>query len=315
LQIVKNTLKKLGLHRLYQFLHTIFFLLPRVLCEETKLILTLLTNGRYAKDEDVVLASLRTCAHIIDKGLQADNWQPDRAISFYSECVKNIKQLEKSTLNSDDSYKWAKEKVLEYEKVQETSSPLHLDYSNIHNNEHTRQLLRDIITSRRSVRSFLNKSVDADVLKELVSVVNWASSSCNRQPIVLHITQQRELVRKCLNQCAGSTCFSEIEPPCFIAVCVDIRFYRLADRHVFIVDGALGIQNLLLFAHTYGIEGTVLNWMQATRREEKKLREMLAIPKYERIIFNIALGYPSKAMPAPGRKEVTKTYHIQVKAK
>ena len=310
MSIIKKTLKLFQVHRLYQFFHNRVYMAARAVWEEVGLITLLLRNTKYSSDDEVILASLRTKTHILDKGLQSDYWMPNRGKTVYNECVKRLNLLSDSPLKSDPSYQWAKGKILEYEKAQRLKRGESSDYIPIHDNVKTRGLLCEIIKTRRSVRFFLDRPIQADVLEKLVDVVNWGPASCNRQPIVLHVTQKRGLIRRCVEQCAGWTCFSEIGPACFIAVCTDMRFYELADRHLHLIDGTFGIQNLLLLAHTYGIEGTVLNWMCATKRQNRTLRKLLDIPKYQKIIFNLVLGYPAKAAHPPGRKEVDRTYKL-----
>ena len=74
------------------------------------------------------------------------------------------------------------------------------------------------------------------------------------------------------------------------------------DRHLLYIDASLGVQNMLLLAHSQGIEGTILNWMHHTQREEAILRKVLDIPEYYQIVLNLIIGYPVKSVPAPGRK-------------
>jgi nitroreductase len=109
-----------------------------------------------------------------------------------------------------------------------------------------------------------------------------------------------------MKQCAGSAGFSTYIP-CFISVCAEDTYYGLSERHMPLIDVTFGMQNLLLAAHSYGIEGTVLTWMFATRHQERELRRILDIPKEHRIVYNMALGYPKAWPPAPGRKSVEST--------
>lgn len=298
------------LRKLYTWFYTVIVQPFNALIQDISLIyLHVVAEKRYL-DDDVLLTKFRTNAHILDKGLQTDDWTAGRAVGKYKFCIELLKCLEHSKLVDDSSYNWALSKVQEYESAQAGKIPKQKDYIPIHNDVKTREMLLEIIKSRRCVRFFCNRPIEKQVLEQLIEVVNWSPISCNRQPAMLHITQNTELIRKCLKLCAGSTCFSEISPPCFIAVCADMRVFNVLDRHTPIIDVSLGIQNLLLLSHTYGIEGTILNWMQAGRKENKALRHFLEIPKYQRILFNIALGYPAKLPPVPGRKDVVRTYKM-----
>jgi len=118
----------------------------------------------------------------------------------------------------------------------------------------------------------------------------------------------------CLNQCAGATCFSKTNfnkaRPCFISVCADARLYMIQDRYLPLIDVSLGLQNMLLLAYSQGIEGTILNWMHHTAKEDSILRKTLNIPGYYLIAFNVLIGYSDKAVPVPKRKSRDLAYEI-----
>ena len=90
-----------------------------------------------------------------------------------------------------------------------------------------------------------------------------------------------------------------------------MRIYVAKNRHLSLIDVTLGIQNMLLGAHAFGLSGTILNWMRATKQENENLRNLLDIPSYHRILYNMVLGYPSKWPPAPGRKGLRLTCNIR----
>ena len=104
-----------------------------------------------------------------------------------------------------------------------------------------------------------------------------------------------------MKQCAGATCFGEVLP-CFIAVCADTRSYMIQDRNLAYIDVSLGLQNMILLAHLQGIEGTTLNWMHHTKREDAILRRTLNIPEHDLVVVNFVMGYSAQSTLAPGRK-------------
>lgn len=258
---------------------------------------------RYADDPEVLLAALRTSAHILDKSLQADNWEIGRGRAQYETLCKYVERLRNSTLTSDPSFRWALDKKREYEQLQKhtpkNSQPYLCSEAGINKNQ-----LLQLIRSRRSIRLFKEKQIEPDILKELADVVSWSATSCNRQPVKLFITQNPEKISKCVQQCAGATCLGKTIP-CFIAVCVDTCFYMLKDRNLPFIDASLGLQNMLLMAHLQDIEGVPLNWMHHTRREDKILRQTLGIPNYYLVVLNLILGYPVHSAPVPARKANT----------
>ncbi len=257
---------------------------------------------RYFNDPEVLLAAGRTNAHILDKSLQADNWEIGHGKMQYETLCQCVDQLKSSSLTSDPSFRWIIEKKQEFEDSQQNrpkESQLHLFNCTGISKSQFLQLIR----GRRSNRLFKENQIEPDILKDFADVVSWSATSCNRQSSKLFVTQNSEKITTCLQQCAGATCLGKIIP-CFVAVCADLRFYSPQDYCLPFIDASLGLQNMLLLAHLQGIEGVPLNWMHHTYREEKILRKTLGIPNYYAIILNVILGYPLHSAPIPSRKDV-----------
>lgn len=284
-----------------------YSVVPGAQIRELRRILALIRcRRRYADDAEVRLCQLRTSAHVLDKGLQADKWEPGRGKAQYETLCRHVDRLKDSAFNADPSYKWALQKKAEYEEKQR-SGMRYQHSSKPASTAVSKNDLLHLIQSRRSIRSFEHRPIESEILEELANVVDWSPTSCNRQPAKLFMTQNPEKVATCLRQCAGATCLGAATP-CFIAVCADTRCYMIQDRNLPFIDVSLGLQNMLLMAHLQGIEATIMNWMHHTRKEETNLRETLDIPEYYVIIMNLILGYPKYTSPAPGRKSTNLAY-------
>jgi len=272
-----------------------------LLYRELRRVLSLIRVKRqYRDDPEVLLSEVRTLAHVVDKGLQVNNWESNRSRGPYAQLCSHIEKLKDSSVNGDPSYLWAMTKKCEYECAQETGRvKWHGDTNERGTIE--KDALFGLIKTRRSARRFEDRQISHETLRGLADVTSWAPTSCNRQPSKLFITQSPERIALCVRQCAGATCLGDVIP-CFIAVCADSRFYALEDRNLPFVDVALGLQNLLLMAHVQGIEGTVLNWFHHSREEDTILREVLGIPGYYLIVANLVIGYCTETGPVPGRK-------------
>jgi nitroreductase len=305
---VKNIFKSIIGERFISF-YRAYSSVPVMLFFDLQRILSFIhCRRRFANAPEVLLSSLRTSAHIVDKGLQVDNWEVGHSRARYFQLCKEIEGLKNSLLNDDPSYQWAVEKRNEYEHAQKIGQ---INLHSIKDSQITfgKSDLLKLIRSRRSIRTFQNRPIDTESLKELAGIVNWAPTSCNRQPTKLFITQNPEKVATCLAQCAGATCHGK-EVPCFIAVCADTRFYMVKDRNLPFIDVSLGLQNMLLMAHVQGLGGTILNWQHHSIKEETALRKALGIPEYYSIIVNLIMGYYEKSVPIPGRKGDDLTYSI-----
>jgi nitroreductase len=281
-----------------------YFLVPRLLFNELLRLNSLIRNRqKYISDPEVKLASIRTRAHIVDKGLQAFNWEVGRGRNPYLQLCREIDTFKGLDLIQDPSFLWALQKRSEYEVFQKNGKILVETSNKSTQSTFDKNELLNLIKSRRTVRTFDDKIIDTEILKEFADVINWSPTSCNRQPAKLFFTQNAEKVIKCINQCAGATCFSDVTP-CFVSVCADTRFYKIIDRDLPFIDVSLGIQNMLLLGHAQGIGAAILNWMHHTSEEDATLRETLEIPDYYSIIFNLIMGYSSECPPVPLRKNI-----------
>lgn len=283
---------------------------PYALCRDFCFILRFVWQehcNRRNPPDNVLLANFRTAAHILDKGLCCESWEPGRSRTAYARAMHLREQIDtRSAAAKDPSYRWAVDRIRAYELAQERGSSDEYGARPEPPSKETRELYINFLRSRRSVRCFARDAIPRETLEELAMVSQWAPCSCCRQPIILHIAESEEQVKSCLDQCAGATGFSEYVP-CFVSVCVDTRFYSLVDRHLPLIDAALGVQSFVLAAHAHGIACTILNWMHATRREEGRLRSLLDISPHEKIVLNLAMGYPVVMPPEPGHKGLEQT--------
>lgn len=288
-----------------------YCMLPVLLWQELRrMIIHIETPKQHADSPEVLLCNLRAAAHVVDKGLQADNWSHDRGQAAYMRLCHMLERLEQSSLATDPSCQWARSIRTQYETARHTGTPAAETYScgKTPLPAVGPEALLSLIQGRRSIRSFTNKLVPDDILEQLVSVTSWSPTSCNRQPTVLFITQEPDKVARCIAQCAGATCLGK-NVPCFVAVCADVRCYStIQDYNLPYIDASLGLQNMLLMAHCHGLQGTILNWMHRTSRQDRALRETLGIPNYYLVVTNLIMGYPARPAPVPARKHVNGAY-------
>jgi nitroreductase len=309
--IFKRLLRKILTSRQVQLIRIIrdyLWSTPCLLWQECRLISRAIHYRHCLSPTDTVrLSALRTAAHILDKSLRARPWECGRGKKAYDDCVQLTGHLEDSILASDPSYLWARSVMRAHEQSQIRGSPIVSSDSLPDFTQEDRERVFSALKGRRSVRSFLARPIDDSIIQQIIVAASWAPSSCCRQSAFFYIAREPHSVQECLNLCAGATCFSD-NVPCFISVCADQRSYEARDRHLPIIDATLAVQNLLLAAHTYGLEGTILNWMHATYLEERHLRELLSIPDYHRVVMNIAMGYPTSVPSAPVRKSLDLTF-------
>ncbi|PCJ57486.1 MAG: hypothetical protein COA79_15760 [Planctomycetota bacterium] len=259
--------------------------------------------------EDVAVLFLRKNAHILDKGLQRKDFEQGHGQENYKKAVHFLSKISSPQLLEDHSVKWSIGKIKEYEARQmDESIDVNLEQEDFRGNYD--DILR-LMKSRRSSRNYLSKKVEESELIKVMEAINWASSSCNKQPIKIFATIKPELIKKCLSQCKGATGFGD-HVPAFMTCCADMRGYVLPSEMLLpMIDSSLGMQNAVLAAHTLGLSTTLLSWAQKDEEEERLLRELLGIPAHYAIIFNLAMGYPSIIAPTPKRKSINSTLVIR----
>jgi nitroreductase len=266
-------------------------------------------RNEYGLNSDLSLLLVRKFGHILDKGLHRKDVEKGHSKVIADELDKNINIAEKK-YSDDETLLWAKKKFEIYNQLQLTNKiePLEGSADKIHIEFKD---LEKLIKNRRSNRFFQNKLIDQTILEELAKTVNWASSSCNKQPIILYATLNPDIAKLCLKCCKGGTGFSDFIPA-FISFTADIRGYYLPDEaYLPAIDVALGAQNFILSSECFGLSVTILSWALKSEEEEQDLRGLLSIPERSQIVFNVVLGYPSKNSIIPSRKDIKDTLFVK----
>lgn len=264
-------------------------------------------------DDEYWAAMLRKYAHIMDKGLWACEFQPGRGREYRDAATDAYEHIRSDAVRNDPSVQWAAQKIEQYDQTQQRGAgyygepPPELPPC-------TYDDLAATIRSRRSIRSFQPRAVDDQTLRKVIEVAAWAPSSCNKQTIKVFATNDPKLVKRCLGMCKGGTGFSDYVPR-FLSFCADLRSYVMPqEAWLPQIDTSLAAQNCLLAATTLGLSMTILSWAQHDAQEDHRLRELLGIDKYYRIIFNAAIGYPATSVETPGRKSVDNTLVLRTDA-
>jgi len=268
-------------------------------------VMAMQTSGKM-RDEGFWAQKLRQAAHIIDKGLQRPDAEPGHGAQWYQSAQEALSHLRNTPILADPSLIWAVKKLSDYEAAR---SGQYRPAEPVPGCEPAfgQESLRELITSRRSVRFFEQREISADVVQAVVEMINWSPTSCNRQPAKVFVANDPALARSCLDTCQGASGFGDYVP-CFLCFCADLRSYWLPrEMWLPVIDVSLGIQNCCLMAHAVGLGLTLLSWAQHTKDEDTRLRSILGIPDYYEIVVNAALGYAAQRPEVPLRKSVELT--------
>lgn len=161
--------------------------------------------------------------------------------------------------------------------------------------------LLEVIKSRRSIRRFHSDRPIADaLLKELLDAMRWAPSAGNVQPWRVHVIKKAETRLQLKRAALGQGFIAQA--PVALVITVHLpeagRNYGARGQSLYCYqDTAASIQNLLLLAHYRGL-GTC--WVGAFN--EMEVVRIIGLPKNQRPVAIIPVGYPAIAPKAPSRR-------------
>jgi len=155
--------------------------------------------------------------------------------------------------------------------------------------------LEKAIRERRSIRKFNSKKVPDKLVAEIIDLAQWAPSGGNQQLWKFIVIKDMELRERLVKE-TGST---PLLTKCDKAILVIYQKNYLTHYQTDIESASAAIQNLLLAAHARGIATL---WVSTEKLNEKKLREILRIPKDYWIVSYVLIGYADENPPAPKRR-------------
>lgn len=180
------------------------------------------------------------------------------------------------------------------------------------------ELLKGIET-RRSIRSFKDKMVDNECIKEIVASAIYAPSWKNSQVVRYRVVTNKILLEtiakegmcnfafneKTVLGCGGLVVLSVVKNRCGYER--DGSFSTKKEDRWEMFDAGVASQSFCLAAHDKGIGSVILGIF-----DEDKIAELVQLPESEKVACLIAIGYPKEEPAAPKRKaveEVLQIYH------
>jgi nitroreductase len=156
----------------------------------------------------------------------------------------------------------------------------------------------EILKKRQSVRGYLDKPVEAEKLKRCLEAACMAPSACNSQPWKLIVVDDPELKNKVANYTKSGppvvmNRFAGEAPVLVVIVRESANLTSkvgalLKDKPYTLMDIGIVTLQFCLQAAAEGLGTCIMGWFN-----EKKVKELLQIPKRKRAELIIALGYPS----------------------
>ncbi len=161
-----------------------------------------------------------------------------------------------------------------------------------------KNLIMDIIQSRRSIRRFSDKKISKDVIKQILNAGRWAPSGLNNQPWRFLVVMEGDEKKPKLAECTKYSYIIE-GAKALIVVFLDKEsvYHTVKDCQAI---GAC-IQNMLLVTHSMGLGGV---WLGEILNQSEKVCHILHVDseRYD-LMAVVALGYPAEK-GASSRKEL-----------
>ena len=162
----------------------------------------------------------------------------------------------------------------------------------------------DTIYDRRSVRKYLDKPVNPDLVDEILRAGMYAPSGVNKQPWHFVVFNEKEKIAELKNLHPYASALATA--PVCIMVCGDTDLEMAPG--FYITDCSAATENMLLAAKALGLDTC---WMGIYPWEE--LTETFAktynLPKNVKPFCLVSLGYGDAAQERPSRYDSTKIHY------
>ncbi|GAA0124398.1 nitroreductase family protein [Clostridium sp. CTA-19] len=148
----------------------------------------------------------------------------------------------------------------------------------------------ECIYKRRSIRKFIDKTVDDETLLTLIKAGMAAPSACNTQPWEYIIITEDNIK----NEVRKSLYFGQYNAPAMIVVCGNMKLSMSGPvRDYWIQDCSASIENILLAATSMGL-GSVWIGLHPVESAARPLYKILDLPEEVIPLAVIYLGYPDE---------------------
>ena len=165
---------------------------------------------------------------------------------------------------------------------------------------------------RRSVRYYLDKKVEPEIIKKAYEIAKYSPSACNRQSFDFLFYNQKEIVDKLSSIPGGVSGYTL--PSVIVVIGNYSGYFDERDINAPIIDSSLSIMSFLFALETLGLSSVCINWPNLPDRE-KKIRKILALNKYDSVVMMIGVGYPDDKGKIPYSAKRNTEVAVQVNKK
>jgi nitroreductase len=155
----------------------------------------------------------------------------------------------------------------------------------------------ELVKSRQSVREYRNKPVEPEKIKRCLEAARLAPSACNSQPWKFIIVDNQEIKNAIAdltnNRVLPMNHFTKQAPVHIVVVRENPNItskigQMIHDKPYTLIDIGIATEHFCLQAVAEGLGTCILGWFN-----EKKVKQLLNIPKNKRAELIITVGYPA----------------------
>jgi nitroreductase len=165
----------------------------------------------------------------------------------------------------------------------------------------------ELAKTRQSIRKYSPKEVEPEKIARCIEAARLAPSACNSQPWKFIIVNDAELKDRIAKETYNAVVtFNKFvkEAPVIVLIIMEKPTLisqiggRIKDKDFYLIDIGIAAEHFCLQAAEEGLGTCMLGWFN-----EKKIAEMLHLPKNKRIGLLITLGYSDSSL----REKIRKT--------
>src|SRR5665811_984122 len=154
---------------------------------------------------------------------------------------------------------------------------------------------QELIKLRQSVRKYQDKQVEREKIQQLIEAVHLAPSACNSQPWKLIIVDEpvlkNEVAKATFSKTIAFNKFATQAPVIVVLVIEKAKLIiqiggSLKNQEYPQYDIGIAADHFCLQAAALGLGTCMIGWF-----DEKKIQELLHIPKKRKVGLVITLGY------------------------
>lgn len=168
----------------------------------------------------------------------------------------------------------------------------------------------ELVYHRQSTRAYKQDIVEESKLATCIESARLAPSACNSQPWKFIIVDEPDLKNRIAqatsNKLLPLNHFTKQAPVHVVVVNEGSNFSatlgnKIKNKEFSLIDIGIAVEHFCLQAHEEGLGTCILGWF-----DEKKVKELLNIPKNKRPELIITIGYPNEKYRDKKRKNINK---------